>query len=51
MSNPNAKFWKLAEDEGVEPTDRLRGQGLANLCLSRSAYPPQSKSNYIRFAV
>lgn len=29
-----------AEDEGVEPTDHLRGQGLANLCLSRSAYPP-----------
>jgi ATP adenylyltransferase len=29
-----------AEDEGVEPTGHLRGQGLANLCLSRSAYPP-----------
>ncbi len=29
-----------AEDEGVEPTDRFRGHGLANHCLSRSAYPP-----------
>ena len=31
---------QLAEDEGVEPTGHLRDQGLANLCLSRSAYPP-----------
>lgn len=31
-----------AEDEGVEPTDHLRGQGLANLRLNRSAYPPSS---------
>lgn len=30
----------FAEDEGVEPTDGLLRQGLANLCLSRSAYPP-----------
>lgn len=39
-----------AEDEGVEPTDHLHGQGLANLCLSRSAYPP-SKAYYISFGL
>ena len=31
---------QLAEDVGVEPTRRFRGAGLANLCLSRSGYPP-----------
>ena len=36
-----------AESAGVEPTDRLRGHGLANHCLSRSAYSP-GQGNYIR---
>lgn len=32
--------FRVAEDVGVEPTDELPRHGLANRCLSRSAYPP-----------